>query len=185
MQIKLTNVRLAFPDLFNATQINGDGDAKFRATFLISKEDKKQIAEIEKAILQTATAKWGAKAEAVIKSIRGNSMRFNLRDGDEKADYDGYEGCMSLSASSKTRPYVADRDNSPLAESDGKPYSGCYVNALISFFAYDKQGKGISASLSGVQFSKDGDAFGGGRPATAADFDDLTVDDGAGNDDLL
>lgn len=38
MKVKLTNVRLAFPELFEATQVNGQGDFKFRATFLIDKK---------------------------------------------------------------------------------------------------------------------------------------------------
>lgn len=35
--------------------------------------------------------------------------------------------------------------------------------------------KGISASLGGVQFLRDDDAFGGGAPASEEDFEDLTV----------
>ncbi|OTA14627.1 hypothetical protein Xvie_03564 [Xenorhabdus vietnamensis] len=174
MKIKLPNVRLAFPDLFEATQVNGQGDYKFRSTFLISKERKDLIAEIEAAILKVATDKWGAKAEGIIKSIRGNNMRFNFRDGDDKPDYDGYAGCMFISASNKARPLVIDRDRTPLTAQDGRPYSGCYVNATISIFAYENNGKGISASLSGVQFLRDGDAFAGGGVASVDDFDDIS-----------
>ncbi|PHM39296.1 hypothetical protein Xmau_02900 [Xenorhabdus mauleonii] len=174
MKITLKNVRLAFPDLFEATQVNGQGDFKFRATFLIPKERKELIAEIESAIIKVATEKWGAKAEGIIKTIRGNNMRFNFRDGDEKTDYDGYAGNMFISASNKSRPLVIDRARSPLTAQDGRIYSGCYVNATISIFAYDNNGKGISASLSGVQFFRDGDAFAGGGIASVNDFDDLS-----------
>ncbi|MDE9456087.1 DUF2815 family protein [Xenorhabdus bovienii] len=174
MKIKLLKVRLAFPDLFEATQVNGQGDYKFRSTFLISKERKDLIAEIEAAILKVATDKWGAKAEGIIKSIRGNNMRFNFRDGDDKPDYDGYAGCMFISASNKARPLVINDDRTPLTAQDGRPYSGCYVNATISIFAYDNNGKGISASLGGVQFYRDGDAFAGGGVASVDEFDDLS-----------
>lgn len=175
MKVKLTNVRLAFPELFEATQVNGQGDFKFRATFLIDKKRKDLIDAIEQAIKKVATDKWGAKAESVLKSIRGNSMRFNFRDGDEKAEYDGYADHMYIGASNKARPLVIDRDRSPLTAQDGRPYSGCYVNATIALFAYDNQGKGISASLGGVQFYRDGDAFAGGGVASEDDFDDLSV----------
>ena len=111
----------------------------------------------------------------MLKSIRGNSMRFNFRDGDEKAEYDGYADHMYIGASNKARPLVIDRDRSPLTAQDGCPYSGCYVNATITIFAYDNQGKGISASLGGVQFYRDGDAFAGGGVASEDDFDDLSV----------
>ncbi|MBI6549917.1 DUF2815 family protein [Xenorhabdus lircayensis] len=174
MKISLKNVRLAFPDLFEAKDFEGDGNFKFRATFLIPKERKELIAEIEAAILKVATDKWGAKAEGITNSIRGNHMRFNLRDGDEKSDYDGYAGNMFIAASNKARPLVIDRGRSPLTAQDGKPYSGCYVNATISIYAYDNKGKGISASLGGVQFFRDGDAFSGGGVASADEFDDLS-----------
>ncbi|WP_432693053.1 DUF2815 family protein [Morganella morganii] len=175
MKVKLTNARLAFPELFEATQVNGQGDFKFRATFLIDKKRKDLIDAIEQVIKKVATDKWGAKAESVLKSIRGNSMRFNFRDGDEKAEYDGYADHMYIGASNKARPLVIDRDRSPLTAQDGRPYSGCYVNATITLFAYDNQGKGISASLGGVQFYRDGDAFAGGGVASEDDFDDLSV----------
>jgi hypothetical protein len=174
MKIFLKKVRLAFPELFEATQVNGQGDFKFRSTFLIDKSRKELIAEIEAAILKVATAKWGAKAEGIIKSIRGNNMRFNFRDGDDKPDYDGFPGNMFIAASNKSRPLVIDNDRTPLTAQDGKPYSGCYVNATISIFAYDNNGKGISASLGGVQFYRDGDAFSGGGVASVDDFDDIS-----------
>ncbi|ELX8378381.1 DUF2815 family protein [Providencia vermicola] len=175
MKVKLSNVRLAFPDLFEATQVNGQGDYKFRGTFLIPKNRTDLIEAIESAIKQAATAKWGAKASAILKSIRGNSKRFNFRDGDEKIEYDGYADHMYISASNKVRPLVIDRDRTPLTTQDHRPYSGCYVNATITIFAYDNQGKGISASLGGVQFFRDGDAFAGARVASEDDFDDLSV----------
>ncbi|MEQ1975021.1 DUF2815 family protein [Xenorhabdus sp. SGI240] len=175
MKIKLPIVRLAFPDLYEATQVNGQGDFKFRSTFLIDKERQKElINQIEAAIKKVATEKWGAKAESILKSIRGNNMRFNFRDGDDKPDYDGYPGCMYISASNKSRPLVIDRDRTPLTAQDGRPYSGCYVNATINIFAYDNNGKGISASLAGVQFFRDGDAFAGGGVASVDDFDDIS-----------
>ncbi|CDH07893.1 putative protein p50 [Xenorhabdus bovienii str. oregonense] len=185
MKIKLPNVRPAFPELWEATQVNGQGDYKFRSAFLMPKERKDLMAEIEAAILKVATDKWGAKAEGIIKSIRGNNMRFNFRDGDDKPDYDGYAGCMYISASNKARPLVIDRDRTPLTAQDGRPYSGCYVNATIDIFAYDNNGKGISATLLGVQFLRDGDAFTGGGVASVDDFDDLSEGADAETEDFL
>ncbi|MDR5611402.1 ssDNA-binding protein, partial [Arsenophonus sp.] len=36
MKIKLNNVRLAFPELFEPTQVSGQGAFKYRANFLIA-----------------------------------------------------------------------------------------------------------------------------------------------------
>lgn len=178
MKVQLKNVRLSFPDLFTPKSFEG-GEPKYRASFLIPK-DSPQIAEIEKAVLDVANDKWGKKGEAVLKSIRNNPNKFCFQDGDAK-DYDGYEGHMYVAANNKSRPLVIDRDKTPLSAADGKPYAGCFVNASIEFFAYDKPANGISCGLKGVQFVRDGDAFGGGAPARPEEFDDLGVDETAGD----
>jgi hypothetical protein len=131
---------------------------------------------IDKEISRIAAEKWGVKSEAILKTIRTNPNKFCFQDGDNKP-YDGYQGMMALTASNAKRPLIIDRDKSPLTEADGKPYSGCYVDATLEIFTYNNSGNGISASLAGVQFRRDGDAFGGGKPADVEDFDDLS--DGA------
>lgn len=175
MKLLLKNVRLAFNDLYEPTQINGQGKAKYRATLLVEKNSQTHK-DIEAAIKKVATEKWGAKAESVLASIRNNNMRFNVQDGD-LSEYDGFAGNVAVKASSETKPTVIDRARNPVSQSSGIIYSGCYVNASISFFAYDNQGKGISASLGGIQFLKDGEAFAGGRPADINEFEDLSSED--------
>jgi hypothetical protein len=181
MKIKLQNVRLSFPGLFKAEPFKPGDDPKFKATFLVEKGSP-QAAAVEAAILETAKFKWGAKAEKIINGIRNNPNKFCCQDGDTRS-YDGYEGMLAISAKSTIRPLVIDRDRSPLAEEDGKPYAGCYVNASVEFFAYENSGNGISAQLAGVQFVRDGDAFGGGRAADPDEFDDLG--EGADTEDEL
>lgn len=179
-ELKLKNVRLSFPGLFKATPFKEGDEPKFKATFLIAKDDP-QIAAIEKAILDVAEAKWPKKGAAIIKSIRGNANKFCFQDGDTK-DYDGYAGMMALSAKSLVRPLVINKDKSPLTQEDGKPYAGCYVNATVEIFGYSEGGNGISAGLTGVQFAKDGDSFAGAKPANPDDFDNL--EDGSTEDEL-
>ena len=177
MKLQLKNVRLSFPDLFEPRAFKAGDEPKYKGTFLIEKGSAQEKA-VEAAILATATEKWGAKAAGIIKQIRNNPNKFNFQDGDTK-EYDGYAGMMALSASSKSRPLIIDRDKTPLGAADGRPYAGCYVNASIEIFGYENSGNGISATLKGVQFVKDGDAFGGGAPASPDDFDDLGVDEEA------
>ena len=85
---------------------------------------------------------------------------------------DGFgEGVFFFNASNTKRPTLVDRDRAPLIEDDGKPYAGCYVNAIVKPWAQDNQyGKRINFSLEGIQFVRDGEAFGGGG-ATTEDFD--------------
>ena len=173
MQILLKNVRLAFPELFEASTVNGEGDPAFSACFLLAKNDS-QIKDIKAAIGEVAKSKWGAKAEATLKTIVAGD-KTALHDGDLKAEYEGFEGMYYVSSRNKSRPTVVDRDRTPLIQADGRPYAGCYVNAIVELWAQDNNfGKRVNASLKGVQFVRDGDRFAGGGVASEDEFDDLT-----------
>lgn len=182
MKVKLTNVRLAFPVLFEAKTVNGEGKPAFSASFLLDPADT-QVKALNQAIEQVAKDKWGAKAEAILKQMRAQD-KVALHDGDLKANYDGFPGNLYVSARSATRPLVIDKDKSPLTEQDGKPYAGCFVNASIELWPQDNNyGKRVNASLRGVQFFRDGDAFAGGGAASEDEFDDISS--GATADDLV
>jgi len=172
----LKDVRISFPDLFTARAQSEGAEPKFACTFLIPQGSELEK-QIEAEILRVADLKWPGKGAQVIKSIAGNNMRYCFRPEGEK-DYQGYEGNRFFKATNKTRPTVINRDKSPLTQADGKPYSGCYVNASVDFYAYDNNGKGIACNLKGVQFFRDGDAFTGGGVASPDEFDDLAVDEG-------
>lgn len=182
MKLKLNNVRLAFPVLFEAKTVNGEGKPAFSACFLIDPADP-QVKTINAAIEAVAKEKWGAKADALLTQMR-KTDKVALHDGDAKATYDGFPGNLYVSARNATRPLVIDKDKSPLTEQDGKPYAGCYVNASVEFWAQDNNyGKRINASLRGVQFLRDGDAFAGGGAASEDEFDELS--EGAEAGDLV
>jgi hypothetical protein len=172
-KVSIAGVRIAFPQLFTAVAGgDGEGKPKFSAALLLAKDDL-AVKKINAAIKEVADAKWGAKAEATLKSLKA-ADKICLHDGDNKADYAGYEGNLFINASNSARPTVLHRDKSPLSEADGVIYSGCYVNAIIEIWAQDnKFGKRVNATLSGVQFLKDGDAFSGGRAASADEFEEL------------
>lgn len=182
MKIKLENVRLSFPDLFTPRPFKEGDVPKFKATFLIEK-DSPQAKRIDAAIAKVAADKWGAKGAAIVTSIKHNPNKFCWQDGDTKV-YDGYAGMMALSAGNKVRPLVIDQSRTPLTEQDGKPYAGCYVNAVIEFFPYTNSGNGISASLGGVQFVREGEPFAGGRAAGLDEFDEFDEMESSA-DDLL
>jgi hypothetical protein len=174
MLVMLRNVRIAFPQLFEAKQVNGEGTPAYSASFIFDKKHP-AVKDIQAAIEKTGNEKWGAKWPAVKKALKGVC----LQDGDTKAEYEGYEGNMFVSARNTKRPLVLDTNKSPLTEADGKPYAGCYVNAQIEVWAQDNNwGKRINAQLKAVQFASDGDAFSaGGAPADPEAFDDLSVEE--------
>lgn len=172
MTIKLKNVRLSFPSLFKARKFSDDseGDPKYSATFILNKTDNaKAITRIEEGIAAVLDEKYGPGKYKLTK------FKVALRDGDEKPDTDGYgEEVMFISANSKNRVPVVDRDLTPLSEEEGKPYAGCYVNCTIRLWVQDnKWGKRVNAALRAVQFLKDGEPF-GEKPADATEeFEDL------------
>ena len=110
------------------------------------------------------------------KKLKIASDKLALKDGDDSGR-DEMIGKMTIKASTKKRPVVIDRDKTPLVEDDGKPYAGCYVNAIIRLWAQDNSyGKRINASLEGVQFHKDGEPFGAGG-VSVDEFDDFEDED--------
>lgn len=171
--ISLKDVRICFPTLFTPKQINGQGDYKFSASFLFPTNSPQHKAML-KAIEAVAKAKWPQKWESILERLRKKD-HLCLKDGDLKSEYEGYEGNMFVNASNTQRPLVIAPDKSALAESDGKPYAGCYVNVSLSVWAQDNQfGQRINATLRGVQFLRDGDRFAGGGIADTSDFEDIS-----------
>ena len=171
-------VRLAFAQhLFTAGTVGGEGKPAFSVTAILP-PNHPGIAELEAAEEQVAKEKWGAKAAAQLKSIRsaGKSV---VKDGDLKANYDGFEGNKYVSMRSEKRPNVYDNKGSQVTEADGIVYSGCYAHVMLEVWAQDNQfGKRINAQITGVRFSRDGDSFGGGAPPAAPDdFADLGAEE--------
>lgn len=178
-QFKLVSVRLSFPDIWVPKSLQANAEPKYGCSFLIDKATQgEQIKELKELILAAAKAKWPGKVKELTDKKK---LHFCLHEGSEK-DYDGYsEDNMFLTASSKKRPLIVDRDRTPLAEQDSRPYAGCYVDAIVRIWVQDNDyGKRVNAELMGVQFVKDGDPFGAG-PINPDAFTDHSAGEGAGD----
>ena len=186
--VKLSSVRLSFPVFWEAKDFEGDGKFQYQGTFLFPKlgadgQPSPQATSMLAAIKEACAKKYGEKGEAKFLAYKAAGKIWAVQDGDLKAAgdemYDAYAGNWYTRAKNKVRPTVVDRNpNKPLNQADGRPYSGCYVNAVIEVYAYDTAGGGVSCSLLGVQFEKDGDAFGGSTPVKPDVFADLGVPEG-------
>jgi hypothetical protein len=173
MKIQLQDVRLAFPQLWEARAAKPGQKAKFSAAFIFTK-DSPAVAIIRDAMVSVAKAKWGDKWESIYNGLKA-ADKLAVHDGDAKSEYAGYAGNLFINASSETRPLTlgAGPDGrAPVTQSDGKLYSGAYVNALVEIWAqaHVEHGKRINASLMGVQFLRDGERLAGGTTASADDF---------------
>jgi hypothetical protein len=177
MKIALSNVRLAFPQLFEAKAFQGSEPA-FAASFIMP-PNHPAVKQIHAAIDEIGQNKWGGKWPAIKKELTAKD-KLPIHDGDTKANYSGFEGNLFVSSRNKVRPLVLDRDKTPLTQSDGKPYAGAFVNASIELWCQDNEyGKRINATLRGVQFYKDGEAFAGGGSASDDEFEDLGTEEDA------
>jgi hypothetical protein len=177
-RIIIKNARLAFPDVFKATQYQNQGPWQYRSTFLIA-PDNPCKAEIDAAIKEVAKAKWGAKADVLLPEILIDKKACCFIDGNRRT-YNGYAGNWARTATRNQddgRPAVVDRGKNPLSAEDGKIYSGAWVNGIVEIWAQSNSyGNAIRATLVTVQFVKDGDSFGGAAPASAEGLDDLGAD---------
>lgn len=180
MEVYLKETRLAFGNGIWKPQVVKDSDSEpsYSCQFLIDPEKQpKLVKTIRAAMNQVAKEKWGAKAAVIMKKLE-KMDKLCLHDGDTKEELDGYEGMLFVSARSKVKPTIVDRNREDLTIRDGRPYSGCIVTGLVDIYPQDNSfGKRINASLMGVQFVRDGEPFGGGRRAKADDFEDLGIDD--------
>tara|TARA_R110000823_G_scaffold103904_2_gene221581 strand:- start:333 stop:860 length:528 start_codon:yes stop_codon:yes gene_type:complete len=166
VKVHLKNVRLSFPSIFNRATFDGK-EGKYEATLLLDKSDTKTKAKIDKVIEDAIKAA----------NVKVPNDKRCLKDGDD-SDYDGYENVWSIKASSSKRPTLIDRDKTPLVEDDDVLYAGCYVNAIIDVWIQNNQyGKRANANLYGLQFVKDGEAFGSGPVDVTDEFDDIDDDD--------
>ena len=178
MRLNVPNVRLAFPNIWTPRKNTGE-DGKVTYSFdglFILTPDHPSLKDLRAALATAANEKWNEKGPAILQALIAQD-RTPLYNGARKAEYDGFEGNFYISARSKVRPNIKDRDGiTPLQESDGRPYSGCYVNLIgleIYGFGHHKFGKRICAQLRGLQFLRDGDAFAAGKPADDDEFGDV------------
>lgn len=183
MEIILPNVRIGFPQLFEAKDYQGDGNFAYTCKLFIptgGDADKK----VREAIKEAMLVKWPKKYDAMLEELRMDRKAFCYIDG-KRVEYAGGEGNWILAARRRKddgRPMIVDQRKNPLTAGDGKPYAGCFVNAKVDIWAQDGTNKGVRCTLVAIQFAKDGESFGGAKPASSDGFDDLG-DTGGGDDD--
>jgi hypothetical protein len=179
-RITIKDIRFNFTQtLFTAKKPQqGEGKEKFSVVAIFPKNHP-QLAEIQAAVIEAATNKWGAKAQETLKALKA-ADRICVHDGDTKADKPGFGGNYFINASNELRPTVVGPQREPLVAADGKPYSGSYGNIILEFWAQDNSfGKRVNASLMGAQHVKDGERLSGGGVAAADDFEAIPPAEGA------
>lgn len=167
-KIMTPEFRVAFPSVFQPRSFDG-GDAKYTVTMLFPKDADLGI--LREAAKQAMLERWPSKDK------RPKKLKNPFLDGDE-VEWDGFEGCTFIRATSKFAPGIIDRAKKPITTEE-RFYAGCYARATVNAFAYDTAGnRGVAFGLQNLQFLRDGEPF-SGRTKAEDDFDSLPdADDG-------
>lgn len=200
MEIMLKDVRIAFPAIAEKQAI-GDGEPAYGAKFIIV-PGSPLVKVLDDGMLAVAMAmdKWKPNNEQIFNKLKADKKVSFIHEpycNKNGVPYLGFEGMFSLgSRNASTQPTVFDKYGKQIPGENKEAiksliYSGCYVNAKIQLWAQDNTyGRRVNASLLGVMFARDGEAFGGAAPARAEDFAGLAADPSeamnevTGNDDL-
>lgn len=203
MKLKITNCRVGFAHgLFKASAFEEGSQPKYGADFILTPESKVFTQNADKswtpttmkaAEMAVATEAWKDKAAEMLEDFEASKKAYrngNKRKNKDGEIYEGYEDTWYVTAKSPTKPKLFDRrpknedgSDNIVTEESGIIYSGAYVNVTFDLYPNTKpKFRGVFAGLTGAQFVKDGDSFGGGGSAKAEDFEDLG--DGADADDM-
>jgi hypothetical protein len=172
--VYIENARLSFPTLITPKAFSQGQPEKYSADFIVPL-DSESLRDFRAEGVRLAQEKWGEKAAPIIEMIKQTKKLRAFGIGSErlKSDgtmYDGYEDMAYIGGSTSNKPDLYDNNGKKLMDA-GKLYGGCYVNAFVKPWIQDnKFGKAIRCDLIAIQFVKDGDSFGAGRPNTEGMF---------------
>lgn len=211
-RVHLKNVRLAnFYGHKPYNKPNNRGELKYRSTFILD-VDSENDKLVKAAIMNTAEAEFGPNWKTIVAAMEPSKKC--LRSGDQALDSsgnirEGFAGKKFVSSANKDKPAIVWGKKGtngkfiPIDADEGKPYNGCYVNAMVdvtSMGKWEDAPNNIYAKLIAVQFLSDATAFAGGGGVSADGFDEVEGQDvpaagasdpfsdaaggGGGNDDL-
>ncbi len=181
-------VRLAFPHIWTkrAGMVNADGstsEPKYEATAIL-KPGGANAKAIMAAIAETGADVYGKDWKVAYDEEFSDDQRGlrkgNLKKSKDGVVYDGFEDMVYVTAKSKERIPAYDTNGALLADGDGRPYGGCYVDMNVEVWPLKKQGakKRFVCDLKGIRFRSDGDSFGSGTPVSKPDdFADLSAEE--------
>lgn len=161
--------RLSYAHLFQP-HADLNGKEKYSASLIIPKSDKATLGRYQQAIDEML------KDPDVKRTLgNGGGYRKPLRDGDaDRPEDPAYQNCYFINASSNTdhKPAVYSIEGLEVVDPN-EVYSGCWVQAILFFYAYNKGGnRGIGCSLNAVRKRKDDTPL-SGNIVSASDFDSV------------
>tara|TARA_R110000782_G_C14787887_1_gene410628 strand:+ start:1282 stop:1806 length:525 start_codon:yes stop_codon:yes gene_type:complete len=164
--VKLLNVKLYYPSLFDKEQYKGTPTEYFGTKLILDPADNKAAFEIV-----------NAEIAKQVKALKLAKLPMDKACWKESENID-LAGLWELRAKTKFQPTIVDQGRQDVEKESGLIYSGCVVNVIVSFWssANTPGGKRVGCTLLGVQFVKHGEPLGGGRKISRDVFDEIAVE---------
>lgn len=164
-RVILPKSRLSYPHVFKPSSFQGEGEAKYSASFLLPKSEVDAYKALRAAQDAATNELYGAKKPQ-------NFEVWGISDGDESED-PAATGCWIVKGSNKTKPKTIDAKGVEIID-ELEVYGGCYARASMQAKAYGTPAKGgVTLELLVVQKIADGEPFGGAAKAIKASADEL------------
>ena len=186
-EILLSNVRCSFPNLAAPYQSRKfpNAPAKFTIDIIDLPQDHPGVVEFMAEVNRLAQSTWGVQAAQIMQMIYGDKRSRCFGYGHEKINedtlkpIDGYGAGLWINAKAEKRPqifYSAGPNNGKEAQGEAEAiqaarqiYGGCFVNIMVRPWIRIAN-RGISCDILGIQFAKDGEAFGDATPDVSGKF---------------
>ena len=204
MKVMFLNTVLSFSDLFKPKMSEDGTTEKFSGNFILDKDSKiiiegkavklkKLLKKCDDMFLEKlgikSIPKGGYENWAVNKADGSTTRKpyVSSKTNDYYAGTD--EDTYYITASVKKEDckggklFVCNQLKEVVTHSDDVIYSGCRVNVSTDIYAYNKNKKGVTASLAGVQKCADGARLGVSKVNAIDEFDEVVIDDDYESDD--
>ena len=168
--------RMLYPSLFTATQVKGQGKAKYRLTLLIPA--KADIELLRETIMDVAKDGLGKNIDKVKWRNPLLSTKDEPRFAELAADFP-----WMIRPNSDNRPQVTNPSATKIineSEEADEVYGGRWARASIGLYFYSTDKSpiaGVGLGLSNVQLLDHDEPLGGGRVAASSEFE--AVEEGA------
>jgi len=182
--------RVSFPHLAAPDTVGQYADNKYKLSLLIPKKptdaaDAARLQALKDAVIKCATDTWPDRKWAKGKPSFAELMH-PFKDGDQKKDLAGHEGCFVLTCKTKNKPTIVGKKTTvngkagfPNIEGE-EVYGGCYARLIVTAMSYEQAGKpGVTFLLETVQKRAEGERF--GRGSNTAMLEDDEEDDAGGD----
>jgi hypothetical protein len=179
VSLKLNNVVLAFPHLFEKHAAPGSDKEKYSAEFILdplkNREDLQNLAAAVKTVAAEA-GKAGKENTFKFPAIRSGDKENEERERMDRSPRPELAGRFFVRASDPSyQPPVVDRNLQPIGEAQRSMiFGGCIVNAYVDlYYSAGGANPGVFVGLKGVQLvdNVNVEKLGGGAPAPESMFE--------------